>query len=290
MSSFDSCWPIQVYWGEAHRSRVRGPDRPIILGLLDPRSISYPRSNGPSVYRTCGLSDPRSQGPVVYRTLFRDPHLSSLIFWRSERGRLCDVSGSRRQHLRDVFSVAATSPQHLGSHGDVFATSLAVDLLGLQQVSETSRSPVTDKISLRVRRCRNWWRRRGDISETCPRLKEKRKKKKEKLKSKSNITNSPGSCGDVFATSLAVAATSLRRLLSCGNVSATSPAVTATSSQHLRQSWRCLCDVFGSLLGLQQVLETSPQSRTKISLRDRRRRNWWRFRGDVFETCWRLEK
>ena len=47
-------------------------------------------------------------------------------------------------------------------------------------------------------------------------------------------TNLPGSCGDVFTTSPAVAATSPRRLLSCGDV-ATSPAVSLVSSRSRRR-------------------------------------------------------
>ena len=128
----------------------------------------------------------------------------------------------------------------------------------------------------------------GDVSETCWRLEMFKKKKKKKKKSEiehenglrshqGNVSETshrrprtkwqpicPEVAGDVSVTTLAVAATIFEMSSQpCGNVSATSPAVAATSPQHLRQSWRCLRDVFGSLLALQQVSEMSPQSRAK---------------------------
>ena len=50
--------------------RISTLQNSIIITLLDPRS------NGPTVYRSIGLSDPRSKGPAVYRTFgLNDPRL-----------------------------------------------------------------------------------------------------------------------------------------------------------------------------------------------------------------------
>ena len=73
-----------------------------------------------------------------------------------------------------------------------------------------------------------------------------------------------------------------------------------SDSQFSRKSRGRLCDVSGSRGDVFATsLSVSLVSRglgdispvvDKISLCDRRRRNWWRCGGDVSETCWRLEK
>ena len=84
-----------------------------------------------------------------------------------------------RRRLRDVFSVAATSP--------------AVSVVSSR--SRRRHGDVMDMISLR-----NWWRRRGDVSETCWRL-EKSPKSLQKNRTSLNFPRLPGDWASLQETS-----------------------------------------------------------------------------------------
>ena len=100
------------------------------------------------------------------------------------------LSPRRRQGETSPYKVTTNSP---GSRGDVAATYLQSPWspAGLGDISETSQrrrgdvSPVADKISRR-----NWWRRRGDFSETCWRL--------EKVSKKSNMFEFAATLGSIL--------------------------------------------------------------------------------------------